>query len=151
MPWIMAKSPSDLKPRKKPHNGPASGIPARSSNKNDKTGMGWGGPASGIPAGGVRPPFAKGHKPAAGPKDPVKIAHRRLVKAAKAARIAQLTDNLCDLALNAEVESTRMAATVAALNRLEGMPATININKNVEMSFEDLVKESLKPKPEKLL
>ena len=61
----------------------------------------------------------------------------------------RLTHYLEDLAYESQSEGTRLAATVAALNRLEGLPTATNLNKNVEMSFEDLVKQSLKPKPEK--
>lgn len=138
----MAKPPNPPKSSSRPPTW-------RSDDKNDKSGPGWGGPPSGIPARGQAPAFAKGNKAAAGKRDPVKTARNRRRKQAKADRIARLTHYLEDLAYESQSEGTRLAATVAALNRLEGLPTATNLNKNVEMSFEDLVKESLKPKPEK--
>lgn len=138
----MAKPPNPPKSSSRPPTW-------RSDDKNDKSGPGWGGPPSGIPARGQAPAFAKGNKAAAGKRDPVKTARNRRRKQAKADRIARLTHYLEDLAYESQSEGTRLAATVAVLNRLEGLPTATNLNKNVEMSFEDLVKESLKPKPEK--
>lgn len=53
-----------------------------------------------------------------------------------------------DLALNAEREETQLSAAVAYLNRSEGMPQATNKNFNAEVTFEQLVKQSLKPKVE---
>ena len=48
-------------------------------------------------------------------------------------RLQQLKDHLADLALNAEHEATQVSATVAWLNREEGMPAQTNKNLNVDV------------------
>jgi len=89
-------------------------------------GVGWGGPAKGQGAA----PYAKGE-----PLRP-KQGTGRTAEAvdAKADRIAMLTANLEHLALSAEREETRVSATIAALNRLEGLPIArqITAETNVE-------------------
>lgn len=70
------------------------------------------------------------------------MAERKLLKAEREARIAQLTEHLGDLALNAEREETQVSATVAALNRLEGMPRQRNENENRDMTLEGLIKQA---------
>lgn len=122
-------------PTHKPPSGiPASGIPSKPSS----AGEGWGGRPTGKPAR----PFQGG----AIDRSPEAVAERVKLAVEREERIAQLTDNLGDLALNAEREETRVSATVAALNRLEGMPKQRNENLNAEVTFEKLVEASLKPK-----
>lgn len=120
-----------------PNYKPASGIPAKGVGKGD----GWGGPARGN--AGDRPATPTPHtaEMRAILKDPIAMAERKILREAKADRIEQLIDHLCDLGLNAEREETQASATVAALNRLEGMPKQKNENVNVEVTFEDLVKQ----------
>ena len=133
----MAKPPNPPKSSSRPPTW-------RSDDKNDKSGPGWGGPPSGIPARGQAPAFAKGNKAAAGKRDPVKTARNRRRKQAKADRIARLTHYLEDLAYESQSEGTRLAATVAALNRLEGLPIATQKNLNVETTLADMVKEAAK-------
>jgi hypothetical protein len=133
----MAKTPDTSEP---PFKRPA----GRSENKKNKTGMGWGGPASGIPARGQAPAFEKGNKAAAGKRDPVKTERNRRRRQAKADRIVRLTHHLEDLAYEAETEGIRLAATVAALNRLEGLPVATQRNLNVETTLADMVKDAAK-------
>jgi hypothetical protein len=74
--------------------------------------------------------------------DPEKMAERKRFAAAKEARIAQLTENLGELALNAEREETRVSATIAALNRLEGMPRQRVENDNRDLTLEDMLRNA---------
>ena len=126
-------------PRKK-----GSGIPANPAS----AGIGWGGKPKG-------PSTAKNPRarPFTGPDHPDHFsnvgktrtpAETRKIKADKADRIEQLLDHLAHLALNAEAEATQVSATVAALNRLDGMPVATNKNLNVETSLADMVREAAK-------
>jgi hypothetical protein len=51
------------------------------------------------------------------------------------------------LGLNADRQETQVSAIVAYLNREEGLPVATNKNLNAETSYEELVGQSLKPKP----
>ncbi len=134
---------------KAPVNTPPSGIPAKGVGKGD----GWGGPPKGAGRGGPAtrkkppPPFTAATRPTSNKPNP-KNAKRKKAMADKAARIEQFNDHLADIALNAPRDETRLSALIAALNRLEGMPKQQNENINVETSFEELVRRSLKPKTE---
>jgi len=77
----------------------------------------------------------------------VKKAKRLRLAEEGAARERQIKDNLADLALNAENEQTKVSASVAWLNRELGLPAVTNKNLNAATSYEELVRQSLKPKP----
>jgi hypothetical protein len=66
--------------------------------------------------------------------------------AEKEARITQLTDFSCDLALNAEHEGTRLSATMAALNRLDGYPVAKTKHQNSRPSLEELISATQEPK-----
>ena len=48
---------------------------------------------------------------------------------------------------NADRQETQVSAIVAYLNREEGLPVATNKNLNAETSYEELVRQSLKPKP----
>lgn len=137
----------------KSKDSPASGIPAKGAGKVTKAGDGWGGPARGAGTGGPARAFTK--KDAAAfmftpekqpDMSPEAVKARREVKAEREDRIEQLTMHLADLGLNAEREETQVSATIAALNRLEGMPKQKNENLNVAATWEQLVEASLKPK-----
>ena len=123
-----------------------SGIPAGHLS----AGPGWGGAARGAGSGGPARPFRRGnatrvpfHK---GLGDPAKVEQRRVRTAENEARIAQLTDFLEDLALNAEHEGTRLSATVAALNRLDGYPVAKTKGQNSGPSLEELIRATQIPK-----
>lgn len=114
-------------------------------------GPGWGGPARGSGGDGrLYGPLTKDirDKAVAVRKDPIAMAERRKFKRSQEERIDQLIGNLGDLALNADRQETQVSATIAALNRLDGMPKQKTENLNIEMSFEEMVKASLKPKAE---
>ena len=81
----------------------------RSSSTRRGHGAGWGGPAKG----------AGNHD--AGPGRPRKEA-AEVIAMAKEARSAALKDQLLTLAFEAEREETQLQASVAYLNREEGMP-----------------------------
>lgn len=86
-------------------------------------GAGWGGQAKGASTSRIRK----------GDPDGIQArAHLPEVTAAREARIAALKDKLFDLANHAEREETQLAATVAYLNREEGMPVARNITANVD-------------------
>lgn len=122
-------------PTHKPPSGiPASGIPSKPSS----AGEGWGGRPTGKPAR----PFQGG----AIDRSPEAVAERVKLAVEREERIAQLTDNLGDLALNAEREETRVSATVAALNRLEGMPKQKIEQNNRDLTLEEMVTRSLERK-----
>lgn len=74
-------------------------------------GDGWGGQANGA---SKAPPFSS--------DDQHRGAHTAAAIDGKAARIERLLNNLERLALGAEREETQVTATVAALNRLDGLP-----------------------------
>ena|SRR5215207_765535 len=85
-------------------------------------GPGWGGPAKGRSASRIKPGDPDGIQPMS--HDP-----RLLAKAEE--RTGILKDHLFGLALAAEREETQLAATVAFLNREEGMPIARHLNANV--------------------
>jgi hypothetical protein len=112
-------------------------------------GPGWGGPASGIPARSSDPSdkraaFSPGNKAQKRETDPIKVAKKRRFKKDKAERIKQLTDHLSHLALNAETETLQVHATIAALNRLDGMPVAMQHNLNVETTLSEMVIDAAK-------
>lgn len=121
---------------------PPSGTPARGVGKGD----GWGGPAQGAHPDGA--PFtADSPTRHRGPGDPKKMAERAAFAAEKAARVEQLLQHLGNLALNAKREETQVSATVAALNRLDGLPPTSGkLDLNGKMTLEGLVAASLAKK-----
>lgn len=98
---------------------------------------GWGGPAKGAGRGdGIPRPWTKdtptlttkpGHHP--------EITPAKLSRMERAARDQEQADqmraNLVQLALHGKTENARVAASVAVLNRLEGMPLARNVNLNV--------------------
>ena len=98
-------------------------------------GTGWGGPARGPGAGPKFEKFMEGNQTEhpAGDDYRERRQKRRELRAAGAERLQQLKDHLADLALNAEHEATQVSATVAWLNRDEGMPAQTNKNLNVDV------------------
>jgi hypothetical protein len=103
--------------------------PAKGAGKGD----GWGGPARGAGQGGPARRFtARSATRHAGAGDPAKVAARAARSAAEQARVERLIAQIGDLALNAEREETRVSATVAALNRLEGMPRQRNETANFD-------------------
>lgn len=122
-----------------PNYKPASGIPAKGVGKGD----GWGGPARGNAGDRPATPTAHTDEMRAILKDPIAMAERKILREAKADRIEQMTEHLCELGLNAEREETQVSATVAALNRLAGLPVATNNNSNTEVPFEEMVKRSL--------
>lgn len=71
---------------------------------------------------------------------------KRTLATEREARLAQLKDHLADLGLNADRQETQVSAIVAYLNREEGLPVAMNKNLNAEMTFEELVNASLKPR-----
>lgn len=115
---------------------PPSGIPAK--------GAGWGGPSRGAGNGNARNTLTPEQRAKwwQARSERKAMEERRKVESEREARIAQLTDHLCDLGLNADRQETQVSATVAALNRLDGMPRQKNENLNVELTFEELVKQT---------
>lgn len=79
-------------------------------------GKGWGGPAKGAGRGGPAKPFEKGNRASVGNRSNHPGARDRKETAERA------KDMLAWLFENAELESTRVSAAVAFLNRVEGMP-----------------------------
>ena len=125
----MPRTPRNPGSGKPPCNGPATGDglygpaqgagaggPARNPKKATKK-DGSPNPAAPLPE---ERKFSAENQPA--PLTDEQRAQRREIAADKEARINQLNDNLMDLALNGKFEQTRTAATIAALNRLAGMP-----------------------------
>lgn len=120
---------SDAPPKRKsakrkpgwPNHKPPSGIPAYGESAGGPPqGPGWGGPAHPL-----RPAFTA-----------------EIAKAAKAnanagtgltrqQRAEKLHDHLYDLALTAESQIVQANASIALLNRIEGMPVSRTINANV--------------------
>lgn len=86
-------------------NGAGRGGPAKGAGKGD----GWGGPAQG--EGSKECVSAFQH-----------MSNDEIIRANAEARRAMLKDNLLLLALRAERQETQVSATVAYLNRDEGMP-----------------------------
>ena len=98
---------------------------------------GWGGPAKGKGRGdGIPKPWTKdtptlttkpGHHP-----EPTPAKLSRMERAARDQEQAeQMRANLVNSALTGKTEKARVAASVAVLNRLEGMPLARNVNLNV--------------------
>lgn len=85
-------------------------------------GDGWGGPARGASASRIRPGDPEGIQAMSNDAD---------VKAEAARRADELRDHLYHLALNAERQETQLAASVAFLNRAEGMPVARHLTANV--------------------
>jgi hypothetical protein len=118
---------------------PPSGIPARGVGRGD----GWGGPAKGAGYGGPAQPFtADSPTRHTGARNPKKAEARRVRSAEKAAR----TEQWIDLALNAGREETRLAATIACLDRLEGRPVKKSANIKASASLEELIQATQAPK-----
>lgn len=92
--------------------------PGNGAGKGD----GWGGPAKG--AGG--PPIKPGD-----PDGIQAMSNDPEVKAKAADRAEELKDHLYKLALKAERQETQLAATVAYLNRAEGMPIARTVTATV--------------------
>jgi hypothetical protein len=119
--------------------------PSNGAGKGD----GWGGPAKGAGSGPAKP-FTSGNATRvafhAGHGDPAKAKMKRTLATEREARLAQLKDHLADLGLNADRQETQVSAIVAYLNREEGLPVAMNKNLNAEMTFEELVNASLKPR-----
>jgi len=72
---------------------------------------------------------------------------RRLMSEDKEARKQEMIAHLADLALNAKHEETQVAAANAWLNRVDGLPVQVNKNENRDMTFEELVKASMRRPP----
>lgn len=107
MPWPKSKHGSTGQG----HGGPARGGPAKGAHPAlGSAGDGWGGPARGESQTKGR--VAEFHAMSNDPD----------VKAKAAERIETLKDHLYGLATSAERQETQLAATVAYLNRVEGMP-----------------------------
>jgi hypothetical protein len=123
-----------------------SGIPAG----HFSAGPGWGGPARGARRGGPASPFRPGNVNRVsfhtGQCCPERAEKRRALSAAKEARTEQLIDHPFDLARNAEHEGTRLSATVAALNRLDGYPLVKTKHQNNGPSLEELIRATQQPK-----
>lgn len=117
--------------------GPAKGAGIAFGSAGD----GWGGAAKGpgrrLPSA---PAFEPGNRAGASRADPDwdRIAN---VEKTDAENARILRQNLFDLAQNAEREETRVRATEAALNRLEGMPVARNLTVNGDLK--DLSDEAL--------
>jgi len=100
-------------------------------------GDGWGGP----PKGAGHAPFEPGNQVAAGPHD----MHSTEEKAERLRR------HIYKLAESAEREETQLAASIAWLNRVEGMPVARNLNINqtgpvvedTRPSVESLIEQSM--------
>ena len=100
--------------RIKQGNGPESGGPAN--------GPGWGGPASGSPAGGTENLTMRNYK---------SVGERVAQRQSREERVAEANEKLTHLMRGAELETTQLAAAVALLNRLEGLPVARNLNMQV--------------------
>ncbi len=109
---------------------PARGGPPRST-RDDKSGAGWGGAANSPGDGNqVQAPAHPEHAHNLPPEI-------RAAKAlAKATRIEALVENLIIHAFDPEVAPpSRISATVAALNREEGLPVARRINTEIELGW----------------
>lgn len=95
---------------------------------------GWGGPAKGKGRGdGIPKPWTKDTPTLTtipGAKGIITAAKLSRIEreARNAERLEQLHTNLMKIALEGETENNRLSATVAAINRLEGMPVSRNIH-----------------------
>ena len=95
-------------------NGPGRGGPAK--------GHGWGGPPKGASTSRIKPGDPEGIQA---------LSNDAEIKACAAARAEALLDHLFHLAMKADRQETQLAASVAYLNRVEGMPVARNINRTV--------------------
>ena len=85
-------------------------------------GSGRGGPPKGASTTRIKP----------GDPDGIQaLSNDAEIKARAAARAEALLDHLFHLSLKAQREETQLAASVAYLNRVEGMPVARNINQTV--------------------
>ena len=90
--------------------------------RHPSRGDGWGGPARGAGSTApMHPPFEPGNDVAAGFHD---MSGEQVA--------ARLKEELFDIATKAKREDTRVTASVALLNRIEGMPVARNLNINSE-------------------
>jgi hypothetical protein len=103
---------SEDKPKKRPHNGPRKGAGA---------GVGWGGPAKGS-SGKPAIPFGVHHPDKANGPAPELVAAKVAREAENAAKAQALKDHIFELAVNAAEQTTQLSASIAWLNRHEGMP-----------------------------
>ncbi len=95
-------------------NGSGRGGPAK--------GHGWGGPPKGASNTRIKPGDPEGIQA---------LSNDAEIKARAAARTEALLDHLFHLSLKAQREETQLAASVAYLNRVEGMPVARTLNTNV--------------------
>lgn len=95
---------------------------AASSTTRRGNGAGWGGPARGASASRIKPGDPDGIQAMVNDPD---------VKAKAAARVEALKDHLFGLATGAERQETQLAAAVAYLNRVEGMPIARTVTATV--------------------
>ena len=95
-------------------NGSGRGGPAK--------GHGWGGPPKGASTTRIK---------LGDPEGIQALSNDAEIKARAAARAETLLDHLFHLAMKGEREETQLAASVAYLNRVEGMPVARNLNQTV--------------------
>jgi hypothetical protein len=97
-------------------------------------GSGWGGPAKGahthspgsVQPGEIRNPQGRF----------AMTAERQRERAEAKAKAKELKDHIYGLALTADREETQLAASIAWLNREEGMPVARNLNLNATVTSE---------------
>ncbi len=95
---------------------------ATSSTTRRGNGAGWGGPARGASTSRIKP----------GDPDGIQtMSNDAEVKARAAQRVEALKDHLFGLATKAERQETQLAAAVAYLNRVEGMPIARTVTATV--------------------
>jgi hypothetical protein len=96
-------------------------------------GPGWGGPAKGAGQHPARP-FGPGNptRNRTGRTDPARKAHREAREAARTDREQKLQDVLFRLAIEADNPAVQVDASVAWLNRHEGLPVARTVNLNVD-------------------
>jgi hypothetical protein len=116
MPWPKSQHGSTGQGHGGPAKGKGHGGPARGVHP-----VGWGGPARGGPN---RPAIKAGDGIQAMSNDPD-------IRARNLARVEELKDHLFGLAKGAEREETQLAAAVAFMNRVEGMPVARQVVANV--------------------
>ena len=106
----------DDKPKKKPHNGPRKGV-----GTGPGAGVGLGGPAKGA-SGKPAIPFHSAHPARINGTTPEISAAKAEKDAADAIKAQALKDHIFTLATNAAEQTTQLSASIAWLNRHEGMP-----------------------------
>jgi hypothetical protein len=116
MPWAKSIHGSTGQGHGGPAKGKGHGGPARGVHP-----VGWGGPARGGPN---RPAIKAGDGIQAMSNDPE-------IRARNKQRVEDLKDHLYGLAKGAEREETQLAATIAFINREEGLPVARQIVANV--------------------